>query len=62
MSVRSFLERLGIIDPVPPELDELRALAETANKAGRDEIHASRERRSVLNLEYELAQRKRGNR
>lgn len=58
MNVRAVLERIGVIEPRPPEIDEVRSTAMKINEEARREIHESRERRNILNLEYELAQRR----
>lgn len=57
--MRGLLEKLGVIEPRPPEIDEVRSTAMEINEQARREIHESRERRNILNLEYELAQRRR---
>lgn len=55
--IRRLLERFGIIDQ-PEELHEARQAAIDIGKDARTEIHASREKRTVIQLDYELARRK----
>ena len=58
MSIRRLLERVGLIEPRPPEIDEVRSRAMEINDQAREEITRSRMRRSTLDLEYQLARRK----
>lgn len=56
MSVRKFLERIGVIeseDEIMAEHAAVRMAAEEVNKTARKEIHDSRERRAVLQLRAE---------
>ena len=55
--IRRLLEQLGIVQPSEP-IHVARDQALAINREARDEIHASREKRTILSLDYELARRK----
>lgn len=55
--IRTILERIGLVEPRPPEINEVRSRAMKINEEARDEIHASRERRAILQLRLEHIQR-----
>lgn len=61
MSVRHFLERIGLIeaeDEIMAEHEAVRMVAEEVNREARREIHDSRARRAVLQLRLEQIQRR----
>lgn len=60
MSLRAILERLGVIEDetdLMAEQQHVRMEAEAVNENARSEIHASRNRRQVLQLRLEQIQR-----
>lgn len=57
--IRHIFESLGLVSPRPARIEEVRASAMKINDEARKEIHDSREKRNILNLEYELTQRRR---
>lgn len=60
MIVRTLLEKLGVIEPEDELMAEhrsVRMIAEEVNEAARREIHASRDRRTLLQLRLDHIQR-----
>ena len=56
--MRELLEKIGVIEPRDEEVREVRSTAMQINEDARREIHASRERRAVLQLRLEHELRK----
>ena len=57
--IRRLLERLHLIDPPDEAVEQVRRDATDVNAEARDEVHASREKRTVILLNDELSRRRR---
>jgi hypothetical protein len=57
-AIRRFLIRHDLIEARPLDEHAIRSEAMKANEYARDEVHASRTKRTVIGLEYQLAQRR----
>ena len=56
--IRQLLERLHLIDPPDEAIQHVRQEATDTNDTARKEVHASKEKRTIIQLEYELARRR----
>lgn len=55
--IRRVLEKLGFVEPRPPEVEEVLSDAMTVNREARREIHESQNRRQILQLRLERERR-----